>query len=155
MKFIRHACDAISVLDAGRVIAEGEPQDVLRREEVLRAYLGRRRGRRRRRRIAALRAAPKEPAMALIEIDGIFAGYAGNEILHGVSLSLAEREVVTIIGPNGAGKSTLLKVIMGYVLPTAGEVRLNGEADHGACARTSACARASPTCRSSTTPSRR
>jgi len=44
MKFIRGSCDAISVLDAGRVIAAGEPRDVLRREDVLRAYLGRRSG---------------------------------------------------------------------------------------------------------------
>ncbi|MCW5713143.1 MAG: ABC transporter ATP-binding protein [Bauldia sp.] len=39
MHFIRSTCDRISVLDAGRVIAEGEPADVLGREDVLRAYL--------------------------------------------------------------------------------------------------------------------
>jgi len=65
--------------------------------------------------------------MALIEVDNVFAGYAGNEILHGVSLSLKDCEVVTIIGPNGAGKSTLLKTIMGYVRPTSGAVRFDGQ----------------------------
>lgn len=65
--------------------------------------------------------------MALIEVDNVFAGYDGTEVLHGVSLTLGEREVVTIIGPNGAGKSTLLKVIMGYLVPAAGEVRLHGQ----------------------------
>lgn len=65
--------------------------------------------------------------MAVIEVEGIFAGYAENEVLHGVSLSLEENEVVTIIGPNGAGKSTLLKVIMGYLAPSAGEIRLAGK----------------------------
>jgi branched-chain amino acid transport system ATP-binding protein len=42
MSFIRRTCDAISVLDAGRVIAEGNPEDVLSRDHVLSAYLGRR-----------------------------------------------------------------------------------------------------------------
>lgn len=42
MKFIRRACDRVSVLDAGRVIAEGEADEVLRRDDVLRAYLARR-----------------------------------------------------------------------------------------------------------------
>lgn len=65
--------------------------------------------------------------MALIEVDNVFAGYDGTEVLHGVSLTLGEREVVTIIGPNGAGKSTLLKVIMGYLVPQSGAVRLRGE----------------------------
>jgi len=64
----------------------------------------------------------------LIDVDGVFAGYDGTEVLHGVSIALGEREVVTIIGPNGAGKSTLLKVVMGYLVPRSGEVRFKGEA---------------------------
>ena len=42
MSFIRRTCDRISVLDAGRVIAEGEPEAVLSRDDVLSAYLARR-----------------------------------------------------------------------------------------------------------------
>jgi ABC-type branched-subunit amino acid transport system ATPase component len=64
----------------------------------------------------------------VLEAEGVFAGYDGTEVLHGVSLTLRDREVVTIIGPNGAGKSTLLKALMGYLVPTAGEVRLRGAA---------------------------
>jgi ABC-type branched-subunit amino acid transport system ATPase component len=64
----------------------------------------------------------------LLEADGVFAGYDGTEVLHGISLTLHDREVVTIIGPNGAGKSTLLKALMGYLVPTAGEVRFRGAA---------------------------
>jgi ABC-type branched-subunit amino acid transport system ATPase component len=62
--------------------------------------------------------------MALLEVANIHAGYDAAEVLHGVGLSVDEREMITIIGPNGAGKSTLLKVIMGYLLPSSGEVRL-------------------------------
>ena len=64
---------------------------------------------------------------ALIAVEQVTAGYGAAEVLHGVSLVLREREIVTIIGPNGAGKSTLLKVIMGYLTPTAGTVRLRGD----------------------------
>jgi ABC-type branched-subunit amino acid transport system ATPase component len=63
----------------------------------------------------------------LIDVDTVFAGYDGSEILHGVSLTVRDGEVVTIIGPNGAGKSTLLKAIMGYVVPRRGNVRLRGD----------------------------
>ena len=44
MHFIRTVCDRVSVLDTGRVIAEGTAQEVLARDEVLSAYLGRRSG---------------------------------------------------------------------------------------------------------------
>lgn len=65
--------------------------------------------------------------MALIDVENIYAGYDGTEVLHGVSIHVDDREVVTIIGPNGAGKSTLLKAIMGYVVPHTGRVRFNDE----------------------------
>lgn len=44
MAFIRKICEQVSVLDAGKVIAEGPAEEVLSRDDVLRAYLGRRRG---------------------------------------------------------------------------------------------------------------
>lgn len=65
--------------------------------------------------------------MAFLEINGIYAGYGASEILHDVSTTVAENEIVTIIGPNGAGKSTLLKTIMGYLIPRAGSIRLRDE----------------------------
>jgi ABC-type branched-subunit amino acid transport system ATPase component len=65
---------------------------------------------------------------AVLEVDAVSAGYGDTEILHGVSLRVAEAEITTIIGPNGAGKSTLLKVIMGYLVPHRGAVRF-GDAD--------------------------
>ena len=64
--------------------------------------------------------------MALIDVDKIHAGYDDTEILHGISMQVDAREVVTIIGPNGAGKSTLLKVIMGYLAPYIGSINFDG-----------------------------
>ncbi len=48
---------------------------------------------------------------ALLEVDGVSAGYGGVEIIHEISVHVDAGEMVTIIGPNGAGKSTLLKAI--------------------------------------------
>jgi ABC-type branched-subunit amino acid transport system ATPase component len=57
----------------------------------------------------------------------VIAGYVrGLPIVHGASLRVAPREIVTVIGPNGAGKSTLLKAIAGLVLVEGGRIALAG-----------------------------
>src|SRR5262245_65457537 len=62
-----------------------------------------------------------------LEVTGLVAGYVrGLPVVHGVSISVARREIVTLIGPNGAGKSTLLKAIAGLIACEAGGVRIDG-----------------------------
>jgi len=63
----------------------------------------------------------------LLAAEDIHAGYGRIQILHGVTLRVGIREVVSIIGPNGAGKSTAFKVIVGLLHPEQGHVRFNGE----------------------------
>jgi ABC-type branched-subunit amino acid transport system ATPase component len=53
-------------------------------------------------------------------------GYDGSPVIHGVSINVAPREVVSIVGPNGSGKSTLLKAIVGVLEPLGGSVRVGG-----------------------------
>jgi branched-chain amino acid transport system ATP-binding protein len=65
-------------------------------------------------------------AEAVLEVEGLRAGYGPAEILFGVSLRLARGEVAALMGRNGAGKSTTLKAIMGLVPPHAGRVRFAG-----------------------------
>jgi branched-chain amino acid transport system ATP-binding protein len=65
-------------------------------------------------------------AEAMLEVEGLRAGYGPAEILFGVSLRLARGEVAALMGRNGAGKSTTLKAIMGLVPPRAGRVRFAG-----------------------------
>jgi lipoprotein-releasing system ATP-binding protein len=48
------------------------------------------------------------------------------EILHGISLDLAEGEIVAIIGPSGAGKSTLLHLLGLMEQPTSGALKIQG-----------------------------
>lgn len=64
--------------------------------------------------------------MALLEIRDLDAFYGMAQALHGVSLDVAEGEIVAIIGANGAGKSTLLDSIMGLT-KTKGAIRLGGQ----------------------------
>ena len=63
---------------------------------------------------------------ALLEVEGVSAGYDGVMIVHDVGLRLERGELVTIIGPNGAGKSTLLKAIFGLLPVGGGRVSLDG-----------------------------
>ncbi|MCH7999856.1 MAG: ABC transporter ATP-binding protein [Chloroflexi bacterium] len=61
---------------------------------------------------------------AVLRVQDVVAGYGEVEILHGVSITVSEAEIVAIIGPNGAGKSTLLKAIFGLVSVQNGSVHL-------------------------------
>ncbi len=65
--------------------------------------------------------------MTLLTASDVVAGYGEAEILHGVSITVAEGEIVTIIGPNGCGKSTLMKAIVGLVGVRTGSVRFRGD----------------------------
>ena len=53
-------------------------------------------------------------------------GAAAHVAIEGVSLSVAEGELVSIVGPSGCGKSTLLRCVAGLLTPTAGQIELNG-----------------------------
>jgi ABC-type branched-subunit amino acid transport system ATPase component len=65
--------------------------------------------------------------MSLLQVSEVVSGYGETEILHGVSITVDEGEIVTIIGPNGSGKSTLLKTIIGLVEAKKGQVSFRGE----------------------------
>ncbi|WP_030153261.1 thiol reductant ABC exporter subunit CydD [Streptomyces sp. NRRL S-244] len=72
--------------------------------------------------------APVAAAGLRIEFDGVAVRYEGRgEDSPGpVSLAVGPGECVALTGPSGAGKSTLLQVLLGFVEPTAGRVRIGG-----------------------------
>ena len=63
----------------------------------------------------------------MLEVRNLSVAYGGLRALSDVSLSVAERQFVTLVGPNGAGKSTLFKTISGVVAPVAGSISFAGE----------------------------
>ena len=63
----------------------------------------------------------------MLEIKDLFVSYGMMEVLHGISMTVEDKELVSVIGPNGAGKSTLIKTVMGRVKPTSGQVLYNGQ----------------------------
>ncbi|WP_049564311.1 ABC transporter ATP-binding protein [Nonomuraea sp. SBT364] len=63
--------------------------------------------------------------MSELAVHDLHAGYGGAQVLHGVSLTVAEGEICAILGPNGAGKTTLLRALSGMV-KGRGSVKLDG-----------------------------
>ncbi|NWG25221.1 MAG: ABC transporter ATP-binding protein [Pseudorhodoplanes sp.] len=63
----------------------------------------------------------------MLKVDTVTSRYGRVEALHGVSLEVANGEVVTLVGSNGAGKTTLLRVISGVQPAAGGTITFDGE----------------------------
>ena len=61
-----------------------------------------------------------------LTVSGISKTFGRKTALQDLSFTLLAGEFVALIGPNGAGKSTLLKILTGQLLPTTGEVKVDG-----------------------------
>jgi len=63
----------------------------------------------------------------MLKVENLYASYGAIRAVHGISLEVAEGELVALLGINGAGKSTTLKAISGVLRPIQGSVMLHGE----------------------------
>jgi zinc transport system ATP-binding protein len=64
----------------------------------------------------------------VVELERVSFGYAaGVDVLHDVSLEVAQGEFVGLAGPNGGGKTTLVRLVVGLERPRRGSVRVFGE----------------------------
>jgi branched-chain amino acid transport system ATP-binding protein len=63
---------------------------------------------------------------ALLQVEKVELFYGDAQALDGVSLEIADREIVAIVGANGAGKSSLIRLIHGIEKPAYGHVRFDG-----------------------------
>ena len=66
--------------------------------------------------------------MSVLAAEGLHTFYGKSHILHGVGLTVAEGEIVTLLGRNGAGKSTTLRSLIGLTPARQGSVRIFGQA---------------------------
>ena len=62
--------------------------------------------------------------MASVDVVNIRKAYGGVEVIHGVSISIADGEFVTLVGPSGCGKSTLLRMIAGLEAISEGKIKI-------------------------------
>ena len=63
----------------------------------------------------------------MLRLDGVHAHYGLSHVLQGVTLRIEKGEVLGVFGRNGVGKTTLIKAVAGWVRPSRGAVRFDGE----------------------------
>jgi len=68
-------------------------------------------------------------AASVFEMEEVTVQRSGRKILEGINLTVERDQHWVILGGNGSGKTSLLNVLMGYLTPTSGEVRIKGRED--------------------------
>lgn len=64
--------------------------------------------------------------MELLEINHLYKNYDDKEVLKDINLKLKGGKIIGLLGQNGAGKSTLIKLINDLLIPTKGNIKVNG-----------------------------
>jgi ABC-type branched-subunit amino acid transport system ATPase component len=139
MRLVMGVCQRVAVLDFGRKIAEGTPDEVSTDAGVIKAYLGTRGDKE----VASAPGAAAvdeaeealeasgggsvvEPQHAILEVNDLTVSYGAVTAVRGASLRVAAGEVVALIGANGAGKSTILSTLSGLIRPDSGTAVFDG-----------------------------
>ncbi|MGB3293391.1 MAG: branched-chain amino acid ABC transporter ATP-binding protein/permease [Phormidesmis sp.] len=123
MDLVMGISDQVVVLDSGQRICTGSPTQVQQNPAVLEAYLG----------VSDAnlsRPALPDPA-PLLQIQQLVTGYDRLRVLHKISLTVNQGELVAVIGANGTGKSTLLKTISGLLPVWSGQMHFDGKELYG------------------------
>ena len=63
----------------------------------------------------------------MLELKDIHVKYSYKTVLRGINLTFEKGKIYSLLGENGAGKSTLAHVLCGDILPTSGEILLDGK----------------------------
>ena len=118
----------ILVMDQGRIVADGSPEEIFAKKEVFRQF--------------GMRRPAAQPCLdwvdlvsagdcaepettPLLHLDHVTAGYQRQAVIRDIDLKLFPGDFVALVGDNGAGKSTLGLVAAGLLKPQAGQVRFS------------------------------
>ncbi len=63
----------------------------------------------------------------ILRVTDLVGGYGSSVVVHGISLSVDQGEIVSLLGRNGAGKTTTLRSIMGLTPPQSGSIQFEGQ----------------------------
>src|SRR5574340_1163001 len=63
----------------------------------------------------------------IVDARGVHAWYGSSHVLHGVDLTLGQRQALGLLGRNGMGKSTLIRTLLGHVTQRQGRILLFGQ----------------------------
>ena len=66
--------------------------------------------------------------MSILECKGLVKRFGATPALSGVDLTIQPGRIVGLLGPNGSGKTTLIKLANGLLVPTAGQILVEGRA---------------------------
>jgi ABC-type branched-subunit amino acid transport system ATPase component len=140
MRLVMGVCTRVAVLNFGRKIADGTPDEVSTDASVIKAYLGT--GGEREVSSApgasgvdeatevveavATAKATAGPEIAILDVHELSVSYGAVNAVRGASLRVASGEVVALIGANGAGKSTILHALSGLIRPDSGTAIFDG-----------------------------
>ncbi len=133
MPFVMGLCDRVVVLNFGRKIADGTPDEVRANPEVVRAYLhgsAEEEVDQETQVVAAARrrhAAPRADTEVMLAAKDMAVGYFEHPVVRGVELEVRPGEVIALLGANRAGKTTTLLGLAGAIQPLEGQVYWMGE----------------------------
>jgi putative spermidine/putrescine transport system ATP-binding protein len=76
--------------------------------------------------VGAAAVSPHSPSQPFLEIDRAVVSYGPVNVLESLSLNVGKGEFVALLGSSGCGKTTLLRAIAGFIIPSAGAIRVGG-----------------------------
>jgi energy-coupling factor transporter ATP-binding protein EcfA2 len=130
--------DRVLVLEEGQPVADGSPEEIFAKRELLHR-LGVRRPANHPQSDWADLIVPNKASLLpsppgrgwgrvepLAELEGVVVGYSKRQVLDGLDLSIQRGELVALVGDNGAGKTTLARLLAGLVKPRRGRVQVRG-----------------------------
>ena len=129
MEVVFTHADRIVVLSQGKLVAQGDPENVRQNVDVQEIYLGREEAVRLEKIIQPVECRIRQRIL-MLEVESLNTFYGKAQILFDLTLEVQTGEIVALIGRNGAGKTTLFNNIMNLVPAKSGKILFKHHSIH-------------------------